>query len=70
MPYMMYSRGNMFYKFTGIEITNVYSYIAQWDYIFLLEALHRATINLPLHYATLTTCITGTSLHQTQPING
>ena len=36
--------------------------------LFLLEALHRA-INLPLHYATLTTCIAGTSLQQPQLIN-
>ena len=34
--------------------------------LFLLEAL---LINLPLYYATLTTCISGTSLHQTQLIN-
>ena len=40
---MTYSRGNIFYKLTGIEKIDVYSYIAQWDYIFLLEALHRAT---------------------------
>ena len=34
--------------------------------LFLLEALHRAKINLPLHYATLGICIAGTSFHQTQ----
>ena len=38
--------------------------------LFLLEALYiELLINLPLYYATLTTCIAGTSLHQTQLIN-
>ena len=37
--------------------------------LFLLEALIELLINLPLYYATLTTCIAGTSLHQTHLIN-
>ena len=47
--------------FTGLdsEIINVQT--------ILLEALYiELVINLPLYYATLSTCIAGTSLYQTQ----
>jgi len=50
--------------FTGLdsEIINV-----QHDGIILLEALYiELIINLPVYYATLSTYIAGTSLHQTQ----
>ena len=66
---MKYSRvyyiGNMFNKFTRIEIINpMRLYISARSPTYV-EPL----INLLLYYATLTTCIAGTSLHQIQLIN-
>ena len=64
MHYEVQQRVYRFYTFTRLdsEIINV-----QHNGTILLEALYiELIINLPLYYATLSTCIAGTSLHQTQ----